>query len=161
MDRKRQRGMTLLELLVVVGIIGILSAAAIWNYFIAINRAKQNKTMADMRAIALAWEMYAIDSNTYIPAAAIVTFPEDAIPIEDMKLALAPNHMQSFPETDGWDNPFDFAVALDGTEQGSYFIRSRGADGEIDESYDSILTTSFDNDIVMSNGTFVIAPKAK
>jgi prepilin-type N-terminal cleavage/methylation domain-containing protein len=152
--------MTLLELLVVVGIIGILSAAAIWNYFVAINRAKQKKTMADMRSIALSWEMYALESNTYIPAASVLTFPGDTIPLEDMKNALAPAHMQSFPEKDGWDNPFDFAVDTDGEEKGSYFIRSRGADGLVDESYDAAFTSSFDNDIIISNGIFVISPKA-
>jgi general secretion pathway protein G len=160
MDRNRQRGMTLLELLVVVGIIGILSAAAIWNYFVAINRAKQNKTMADMRSIALAWEMYATETNSYIPAAAVLTFPEDTISAEAMKPALAPSHMQSFPETDGWGNRFDFAVSGEGENLGDYFIRSRGADGLVDESYDSAFTTNFNNDIVMSNGSFVVSPKS-
>jgi general secretion pathway protein G len=160
MNRNRQRGMTLLELLVVVAIIGILSAAAIWNYFVSINRAKQRVTMADMRSISLSWEMYSIEANSYIPSAAILTFPESTVSVDDMKKALAPDHMKTFPETDGWGNPFDFAVEVDGSDEGSYFIRSRGADGEVDESYDSAFTKNFDNDIVLSNGTFVISPKS-
>ena len=151
--------MTLIELLVVVAIIGILSAAAIWNYFIAINRAKQKKTMADMRTIALSWELYAQDTESYIPAAAVFTFPSTTVPTDDIMSALVPKYIKGFPEKDGWGNEFQY-----GYESGPpeiYAIRSAGADGVWDESYDAKLTDSFNNDIVFSNGTFEISPKNK
>ena len=56
MRREGRRGFTLIELLVVVAIVGVLAGIAIFNYLIALQRAKQRRTMADMRTIAQAWE---------------------------------------------------------------------------------------------------------
>lgn len=155
MQRGRQSGFTLIELLVVVGIIGVLSAIAIWNYMIAINRAKQKSTMSDMRSIASSWEHYAQDHNSYVPAGAVFVFPDTPVTPQDLEDALTPQYMKNFQSTDGWDNDLDFA-----TGSGSnYAIRSRGADGIIDDSYDSTKTKSFNNDIVFSDGVFVISPE--
>src|SRR6187200_3441063 len=73
MNRNR-KGFTLIELLIVVAIIGIIVAIAIPNLLNAIQRAKQKRTMADMRSIGTAAESYSIDYNAYPPAAA-VTIP--------------------------------------------------------------------------------------
>lgn len=156
MERKVQRGMTLLELLVVVAIIGLISAIGIWNYFVAITKAKQKRTMADMRSVATAWELYAQDTESYIPAAAVFTFPTTVVTPEQLELALSPSYIKNFPKEDGWKTPFDFAI--EGTEEVSYAIRSRGADGLVDDSYEEKMTTSFNNDIVFSNGQFVVWP---
>lgn len=165
LSRRRQRGMTLLELLVVVGIIGVLAALAIWNYFIAINRAKQKRTMADMRSIAMSWEIYAQDNQSYTPAAAVFDFPTTPIDSDDLHAILAPKYMKSFPKKDGWGNPYDFAVQLDDPNNPStfryYAIRSKGADGLADPSYEASVTDDFKNDIVYSNGSFVVVPKQK
>lgn len=159
MRKHGQRGMTLLELLVVVAIIGILSAVAIWNYFIAINRAKQKRTMANIRTVALSWELYAQDTESYVPSGAVFEFPENAVSLEDMENALLPKYMKSFPRADGWSNDLD--LGYDEGPPSTYAIRSRGADGEIDESYDTQFTEKFDNDIIFSNGLFVVSPKNK
>src|SRR5688572_28259577 len=46
-------------------IIGILAAIAIPNLLTAQERAKQKRTMADLRSIATACEAYATDTNRY------------------------------------------------------------------------------------------------
>src|SRR5215472_11044302 len=47
--RKRQHGFTLIELLIVVAIIGIIAALLIPNFLDALQKAKQKRTVADIR----------------------------------------------------------------------------------------------------------------
>src|SRR3989442_2085943 len=67
---RTQRGFTLIELVIVVAIIGILAAIAIPNLLTAMQRARQKRSMADMRTIATAWESRATETNNYTAAAA-------------------------------------------------------------------------------------------
>ena len=74
MKKRNKKGFTLIELLIVVAIIGIIVAIAIPNLLNAIQRAKQKRTMGDMRTAGTAAEAYAVDFNHY-PAAAGYTLP--------------------------------------------------------------------------------------
>ncbi|MGZ7080554.1 MAG: prepilin-type N-terminal cleavage/methylation domain-containing protein, partial [Thermoanaerobaculia bacterium] len=65
MRRQRAGGFTLIEVLIVVAIIAILAAIAIANYLTALQRARQKRTMADMRTIATAWEARATETRGY------------------------------------------------------------------------------------------------
>lgn len=58
---------TLIELLIVVAIIAILSAVAVPNFLEAQMRSKVSRARADLRAIALAIEAYAVDANAFPP----------------------------------------------------------------------------------------------
>src|ERR1017187_7289029 len=68
MKKRNHKGFTLIELLIVVAIIGIIVAIAIPNLLNAIQRAKQKRTMGDMRSAGTAADAYAVDFNHY-PAA--------------------------------------------------------------------------------------------
>jgi competence protein ComGC len=54
-------------LLVGVAITGILAAIAIPNLLTAMQRAKQKRTMADIRSLGTALESYASDNNNTYP----------------------------------------------------------------------------------------------
>src|SRR5258706_6315610 len=66
---RKGKGFTLVELLVVLAIIGIILAMGIPSLMNALQRAKQKRSMADIRGIATAIESYAIDYRNYPPAA--------------------------------------------------------------------------------------------
>ena len=154
--------MTLLELLVVVGIIGIISVVAIWNYFIAIERAHAKRSVADMRAIGVAWEARGTDLGRYNAAGSLFTWPSETLTQANLITNLTPTWIRTIPQNDGWSRPFEFAMDQPfgaGSEAQVYAIRSRGRDGQLDPNYDTTPTDEFDCDIVYANGTFVIYPK--
>ncbi|MFH1744240.1 MAG: prepilin-type N-terminal cleavage/methylation domain-containing protein [bacterium] len=63
---RKSRGFTLIELLIVVAIIGILAAIAVPNFLNARLKAKVAKAYSDIKALAMANEMFALDNgNTY------------------------------------------------------------------------------------------------
>jgi len=63
--RRSCRAFTLIELLIVVGIIAILAAIAMPNFMEAQVRAKCARVKSDLRTIALGWEAYAVDNNRF------------------------------------------------------------------------------------------------
>lgn len=63
--RKSQRGVTLMELLIVVVIIGILSAIAYPNYQQYSARAKRTEAKAALLQIATNQERFYLQNNTY------------------------------------------------------------------------------------------------
>ena len=150
--RRRRTGFTLIELLVVVAIIGILAAIAIMNYIGAVNRARQKRTMADMRSIALAWEARATETRIY--TAAGFSFP-DSMVYDDVRSVLVPTYMKNVPQIDGWENPLEF-----GANGPVYAIRSAGRDGVYEgTTYTPGVVDNPDGDIVFSNGHFVRVPQ--
>jgi general secretion pathway protein G len=150
--RRNHAGFTLIELLVVVGIIGVLAAIAIANYLNALARARQKRTMADMRTIGMAWEQRNAERGSYLPAG--FTYPSIAVTYDELTTALTPNYMSSLPQNDAWGKSFEFAA-----EGRVYAVRSAGRDN-VFEGTDYVLgpTERPDCDIVYSNGNFVTWP---
>jgi general secretion pathway protein G len=158
--RRKSGGFTIIEVLVVVGIIGVLSAIAIMAYTTAMTRTRQRRTMADIRAIAVAWEARAADHRQY--NAAGFTMPAAAVPYGDMATILAPNYIKTVPTHDGWGSAFQFALdsAVGSTTPAStYAIRSPGADGLFDATITPGAFEDPNTDIVYSGGTFITFPQ--
>ncbi len=66
---KKEKGFTLVELMIVIIILAVLTGIAIPSYLALRNRAKIQATRAEMQNIATALEMYAADHDAY-PAGA-------------------------------------------------------------------------------------------
>jgi type II secretion system protein G len=148
---RKQKGFTLIELLIVVAIIGIIAAIAIPNLLNAINRGRQKRSMADMRAIATALEAYSVDFNFYPKvgiASALTT---------QLDVYLTPTFIKRLPTNDGWNQPF---VVLNSTSGVSYTIYStaKGGGGTIANT-PAGATTDFANAIIFSNGQFASWPE--
>lgn len=151
MRRRGHKGFTLVELLVVVAIIGILASIAIANYLNAIAKARQKRTMSDIRNIATAWESRNSEKGSYAPG---FTYPTTAVTFDDLDSALTPNYMKTVPKVDAWGRPYEFAF-----EGRVYAIRSAGRDGIYEGTdYEPTATDSPDCDLVYSNGNFVTWP---
>src|SRR5687767_2238571 len=156
---RRQRGFSVLELLIIGAIIAILVAIAIVNYMNSINRARQKRTVNDIRIIAQAWETRATDTQGY--ALSGYTFPTGgAVTYDALVAALAPTYLRDIPRVDGWLRPLQFAVTpeVSGSDTGGYAIRSAGRDGSFESTYVNAVTSDFDCDIVWANGSFISYP---
>ena len=161
MKKRNNKGFTLIELLIVVAIIGIIVAIAIPNLLNAIQRAKQKRSMADMRSAGTAAEAYAVDFNHY-PAAAgyptglsAPTLTYGAIG-SGFNGQVAPTYIRILPLVDGWQSFFLYGA--DANKQ-HYAIVSNGKDG----SYTGFIgttpeTTNFNNDIIFVDGQFLQYP---
>lgn len=134
---------------VVVAIIGIFAAIAIPNLLTAMERSKQMRTMADMRAIATALEAYGEDhlQEEYPPGPTVAS----------LRPFLQPSYVKTLPAFDGWTNDYMYAPL----PKRGYVIVSAGKDMTFDhqpEEYSAGTTQNFDCDIVYSNGEFVQQP---
>jgi type II secretion system protein G len=156
MRSRRERGFTLIELLVVMAIIAILASIAIIAYLSSIDKARQRRTVADIRTIALAWESRASEMQSY--GIAGYDFPGTPVAYDDLHQALSPTYSRILPKVDGWGRPFEFAVG-NGPKQ--YAIRSAGRDGIMEST--EIVAGEVDNpdcDIIYGNGSFITYPVA-
>lgn len=158
---KQQKGFTLIELLVVVAIIGILSAIAIPNLLLAIQRARQRRTMVDIKNMATAWEARNTDQNRY-NAAGGVEGADIQVPMATLNTWLSPTYIRKFPTQDAWGN--DFACFVDQDigaplPASRYAVVSGGHDGVISAQFFAGSFTNYDCDIVFSNGTFLSFPE--
>jgi type II secretion system protein G len=160
--KQNRKGFTLIELLIVVAIIGIIVAIAIPNLLNAIQRAKQKKTMGDIRSIATAVEAYSVDFNRYPTAAGFTLPPSLTYPTLTVGANsggyLSPTYIKVCPLADGWNSWFLYNTDSNGQD---YILVSVAKDGvglaPAAGTYGP--TTDFNSDIVYCDGAFVNYPE--
>jgi prepilin-type N-terminal cleavage/methylation domain-containing protein len=91
MRKLKQSGFTLAEILVVVGIIGVLSAIMTTAGIRVVHYSKVSSCMSNLRQIGLAADMYVSDHDGYWPPYAIEYISSDAVAgAKAFKLAVLP-----------------------------------------------------------------------
>src|SRR5512146_973443 len=83
---RRRTGFTLIELLVVIAIIGILAAMLFPVFARARESARKTQCLANVKNIAIAWNMYLTDYDRFAPSehrAEVVNFFADSCGCDD------------------------------------------------------------------------------
>jgi len=168
--RNRQKGFTLIELLIVVAIIGIIAALLIPNFLDALQKAKQKRTVADMRNTGTAMFSWLTDQVGAAAAGATATevdlgtaFYGSPLTAGDITTLLVPQYLQSVADKDGWKNHYQYWMnTANVLAQTVLAIRSDGRDGT--KSVDKYTVagfepTDYDQDIVWADGFFVRWPQ--
>lgn len=137
-------------LLPAVVLAGVVSAVAVPNFLVAMEKGKQKTTMGDMRTLAMALESYVADNNQLPPGNTLA----------DMKAKLEPFYIKSVPLKDAWGNDFLYKTGKDL----QYCLASAGSDGvfagwEQQGLYPVASKADFAQDIILCNATFSFGPK--
>src|SRR5262245_4795462 len=169
--RAAQKGFTLIELLIVIAIIGIIASMLIPNLLDAMQKAKQKRTMADVRITGTAMFSWLTDQVGAAAAGQASTTVDlgayggvrTAASLESL---LAPNYLQVVPPLDGWKFPYEYYLKSGSLvhERQVMLIRSRGRDKTFDAgsySVTSFDSTDYDEDIVWADGFMVRWPSPK
>ncbi|HVT18449.1 MAG TPA: prepilin-type N-terminal cleavage/methylation domain-containing protein, partial [Thermoanaerobaculia bacterium] len=136
--RSRQKGFTLIELLIVVAIIGIIAALLIPNFLDALQKAKQKRTVADVRNTGTAMFSWLTDQVGAAAAGAAATDINLAsygtvMSAADLSPILTPQYLQKVPDLDGWKDPIQYyLVTSNPLAKNVMAIRSLGRDNSAD-----------------------------
>lgn len=163
--RSRRSGFTLIELLIVVAIIGLLAAMLIPNVLDAMQKAKQKRTMAEIRVVGTAMMAWLTDHGSAAAAGATLDLEPygSSMSATGLHAELVPQYIQAIPDRDGWKFPLQFFLRVDtpGAEQ-VMAIRSGGQDGIFESDvYEAgpFVPTDYPRDIVWADGFFVRWPQ--
>lgn len=102
---KKRKGMTLIELMIVVVIIGIMFAYAFVNAGANTEKAKQARTAEDIAAIASAAAMYVAEQDDQLDAIADIVADSTVL---NSKLSKPIGNMK-----DGWGNAYSIGTQTD------------------------------------------------
>jgi general secretion pathway protein G len=138
--RNRQRGFTLIEIMVVVVILSVLGALVVPQIIDKVDVAKVKRAQSDIRAIQTALDLYRLDNFKYPTTEqglqALVKQPADPT----ITNYAASGYLKSLPK-DPWGNVYQYVSP--GTDGRDYDIITYGRDGKPGgEGYDADISTS-------------------
>jgi prepilin-type N-terminal cleavage/methylation domain-containing protein len=167
--RNRQKGFTLIELLIVVAIIGIIAALLIPNFLDALQKAKQKRTVADIRNTGTAMFSWLTDQVGAAAAGStgssvnLGSYGSGKVAVDTMASILTPQYLQSIPTLDGWKHPYEYYLnTANPLAKNVMAVRSLARDGagsSSDYTVTSFEPTDYDQDIVWADGFFVRWPQ--
>jgi type II secretion system protein G len=164
---RRQKGFTLIELLIVVAIIGIIAALLIPNFLDALQKAKQKRTVADIRNTGTAMFSWLTDQVGAAAAGQTTTVNLGSYGTQltqtQLTTILTPQYLQAVPALDGWKHQYAYYLqTANPLGQQVMAIASYGRDGVADASSYTVTAfdpTDYDKDIVWADGFFVRWPQ--
>ncbi len=140
------RGFNLLELIIALAIITLITAIAMPNLLNALNKSRQQATIADMRAIGTALERYAVEASHYPKAKNLL----------ELEPVLEPRLIKKLPKADGWDHPLEYKVTPNAA---SYLLVSAGKDGILSDAAGAENDDPFAVDLILEEGVFIGGPE--
>ncbi|MFC2173632.1 prepilin-type N-terminal cleavage/methylation domain-containing protein [Acidobacteriota bacterium] len=135
---KEEQGFTLIELLIVITIIGILAAIAIPGLLSALNKSKQTSSVANLRQIGQATEVYNGENAMY-PVTLL---------IDEALIHLKPFN-ENLKDRDEWKNKLGYF-----SDGNAYTVECFGLDGTPGADVTPQTRYVYTLDIVYSNGSF-------
>ena len=124
---RRQQGLTLLEIMVVIVILGLLVAVVAPNVLQNQDRAMVEKARADIAVLEQSLDMYKLDNHVYPTTdqglMALVKAPQTGPQPKNYR---SNGYIKRLPD-DPWGNPYQY---IQPGEHGPYDLYSLGADGE-------------------------------
>ena len=124
--RHPQAGVTLIEMMVVLVIIGIVAALVVPNVIGRPDEARAAVAQADLRTIAASLEMYRLDSRTYPTTDQGLRALTERPVVPPVPAGWTEGgYLPSLP-VDPWDNPY---VYVSPAEDAPYKLMTLGADG--------------------------------
>ena len=158
-----------------MAIIGIIAAVLIPNLLDALQKARQKRTIADIRNVGTAWMSWLTDQAGATAAGAAKIYPasrHNAVSYEELFEYLRPSaeffYMQEVPQFDSWEHPLGFAMNAHLVNTSVLIVCSPGDGGvylrgpscnDADWDVTPFLSTDYDQDIVWADGYFVRWPE--
>lgn len=144
--------------------LGMFAAILIPNFTDALQKAKQKRTVADLRNYGTAWQSWAVDQGLGLQELGEAQEFYDLAELQpldwqELESRLVPYYLSEMTPTDGWSNPLEAYADL---ETGRLALRSAGRDGVFDDESIPVAgftTTDYDQDIVWAEGVFLRWPE--
>ncbi len=127
--KRRQKGFSLVELLVALAILALISAIVVINVLPARDKAAVDTAKIDIGVIESALDQYRLDMMNYPTSQqgleALIRVPSDARNAGNYRPG---GYLRGEVPTDPWGSPYQYRFP--GERGGAYDLYSLGADGE-------------------------------